>query len=375
MLLYQGEEVVAEVVGNLISDELFVGPDPLDEDTSFDLKDGRLNFGKAFVWASDFNAAVNAGMGFRVPITAEQASAGFSKVLALGVHTSSDADDSRRLLEGLIDNHHFSPKGFALMRQGTPTNNTEEGAAGFTASDPFNVTSYFTDAGKPLFTADEDKDGRILADALGIDYAPLQFVANADATDQQEASALNTALYPATLGYYIDTMLAPVLDEHARSSLRDFFLQHVSGRGPVPAIRVGNQPYGILLTSDFSHWQWSRPELAKASGFLTTLQATLNKYHDVWLTLLPQFSQVGKQGEMRDPEAVLMDALGLQPGSVSFNQRTAYSTDYLLNRDGFQYGGQYFDDVKKNFTSKTTLLAFLQSLGYARGADGQPEVP
>jgi hypothetical protein len=369
VLLYQGADVVHEVEGAPIPDELFLGPDPLEEDDSFQTLDGKLVFGEAFAWASDFERSVRSGMGFRIPITAEQAQTGFSKVLVLGVLVSADADDSRRLLEELLDNHHYSPKGLALVRQGTPTNNTDDGAAGFTTSDPLNAMSYGVEAGSPLFTAADATDGRILADALGIGYGPLQFVANADATDQQEAVAMNTAMYPGTLGYYFDTLLAPVLGEPARDRLREFFISSVSGRGPLPALRVGHQPYGLLLTSDFGRWQWSPPETGRDS-FLSVLHATLAKYHAAWLERLSQVAHVGRPGEAADPGALLMDVLGLQAGSVAFHQRTAYSTDYLLNRDAFQYGGRYFEDVQRNFTSKGLLLTFLQSLGY--GTPGTP---
>jgi hypothetical protein len=375
-LLYQGEKIVVEEAGKLIPDELIVGPDPLEEDESFETKDRKLVFGAPFAWASDFEEAVNSGMGFKIPLTKEQAAEGFSKVLVAGVLVSSSKSDSQEALEVLIDSHHYSPKGFALVRQGTPTNNTEEGQAGFTKSDPFNVTSYFTDTGEPLFEEEDATDGRILADALGINYASLQYVANANATDQVEAVAMNTALYAGTLGYYFDTLLAPVLSETGRDKLREFFIEHVKGRGSVPAIRVGNQPYGILLTSDFSKWKWSGDETGRNPGFFSGLQATLMKYHAVWRGLLGKLTHAGKRDEESDPSAVLLDILGLQAGSVTFNQRTAYSTDYLLNRDSFQYGGQYFADVQRSFTSKNLLLAFLQSLGYtARGENGELEVP
>lgn len=376
LLLYRGTEVAHEIPGNLIPDELFVGPDPLEVDEAFDTpKDGKIAFGSSFAWASDFDKAETAGMAFRVDLTPQEARTGFSKVLVIGVMGSADAADAGTMVEELIDNHHYSPKGFALVRQGTPTNNTDASASGFTTSDPFNAGSYYVDTGEPLFTEDDDTDGRILADALGIRYAPLQFVANADATDHAEAVAMNTALYPGTLGYYFETMLAPVLDAGARERLREHFIRTVSGRGPLPAIRVGNQPYGILLTSDFNRWQWSREELGRDPRFLPTLQATLNKYHAVWLELLSSVAHIGRPGESADPEALLMEVLGLQAGSVAFNQRIAYSTDYLINRDAFQYGGRYFDDVQETFSSKQLLLTFLRSLGYGAAETGALAVP
>lgn len=365
VMLYEGETLVHEVVGDPVPDEVFVGPDPLEEDDAFVLRDDKLLFGESFDWMSDFPKAVTLGLGFKIPITPQQAANGFSKVLVMGLGLSASAEDSQQALQGLIDNHHFSPKGFSLASQGTATNNTDETGSGFTENDQFNDISYFVETGEPLFDASDDTDGRFLADALGIDYASLKYVSNSDGTDRKEAIAMNTALYPATLGYYFDSMMKPVLSEATQDKLREFFVQRVSGRGPLPSIRVGNQPYGILLTSNFSEWQWSKKERALDLSFLQPLHGVLQHYHAIWLSLLDQLNYVGKHGTQSDPGAVLMDVLGLQPGSASFSQRIGYSTDYLRNLDDFQYGGRYFDDLRQNFDSKNNVLNFLSALGYS----------
>lgn len=374
-LLYEGEKLVDDPHGALIPDELILGPDPLEEEDSFETSDGKLVFGAPFSWASNFNEAVNSGMGFKIPVTAQQAENGFSKVLVLGVMLSSNEADSKDSLEALIDSHHYSPKGFAIVPRGTATNNTDDGETRFATNDPFNVTSYFTETGDPLFTEEDETDGRILADALGVGYATLQYVAGADGTDYREAVAMNTALYPATLGYYFDTMLAPVLSAPTRDTLREFYIANVTGRGRIPAIRVGNQPYGILLTSDFQNWRWSKGELGRSGGFLTGLNDTLRKYHDIWMSVRDGVARVGKPAAQPDPSQELLDILGLQPGSVAFSQRTAYSTDYLVNRDAFQYGGRYADDVGKTFTSKGLLFDFLASLGYNPPQNSELKAP
>lgn len=275
VMLYDGDTIVHEVVGAQVPDEVFVGPDPLEEDDAFVEKDDKLLFGEAFDWMSDFSKAVTLGLGFKIPITSQQAVNGFSKVLVMGLSLSASADETQQAVEALIDNHHYSPKGFSLVRQGTATNNTDDAGSGYTKNDPFNDISYFVETGAPLFTDSDDTDGRYLADALGIDYAPLQYVYNSDATDRREAIAMNTALYPATLGYYFDTLMKPVLSEAAQETLREFAVQRVCGRGSLPAIRVGNQPYGILLTSNFSQWQWSKQEYAYNLPFLQKLQEVI----------------------------------------------------------------------------------------------------
>ena len=361
VMLYQGNELVKEQVGNIIPDELIIGPDPMNPDDAFVTKDNKLVFGEEFDWTSDFDKAIQVGLGFKIPIIPAHAESGFDKVLVLGVLLSADETESKKNVETLIDNHHYSSNGFSIVKQGTPTNNTES-ESGFTTTDPANDTSFVVEAGDPLFTSADTCDGRNLAEALGIDYEPLQHILHANATDHREAVALNTAMYPATLGYYFDTMMHPVLDENAQDELRNFFIRYITGRGPLPAIRVGNQPYGILLTSDFSKWKWQPREPGWRNAFLDTLYKILNHYHSIYSSLLGDLMFVGKPGV--DPSALLMNILGLQAGSVFFHQRVGYSTDYLQNLDDFEYGGRYFSDMRESFDSKNELLNFFISFGY-----------
>lgn len=376
VMLYEGETIAIEQTGNVIPDELLVGPDPLEAADAFKQNpgDGQLVFGTSYDWTSDFDKAVENGMGFKISLTAEQASRGFTKILVLGAYLSADEATSQQAVETLIDNHHYSPKGFAILPQGTPTNNTEQNESGYTKKDVGNNISYLTETGDPLFTETDDCDGKNLADALGIHYSALQYIANSNRTDSKEAVAMNTALYQSTLGYYVDTMLQPVLDDASRDKLRNFFIQHVSGRGPLPAVSVGNQPYGVLLTSDFSKWRWGRSEDVWGTSFLNTLYNVINHYRALWKDALKDVAYIGKPGG--DPSDLLMNVLGLQASSVAFFQRTGYSTDDLINRENFKYGERYFADILNSLESKNTLIDFFSSLGYnTKGNDGQLQVP
>ena len=125
----------------------------------------------------DFDEALNKGLAFRVPLGPAD-SGGFSEAfLVLGLKHSADAEDGKGLLEQLIDAQHYSKNGFALVPQGTPTNNTSRSDAGFDGRDWFSDESYVVRAGKPLFddVADLDKaaDGQRLAAYLGIDPSVL----------------------------------------------------------------------------------------------------------------------------------------------------------------------------------------------------------
>lgn len=359
VLLYgAGMSGPQEIVGPVLPDELVLGPDPMEPEASFATADGSLRFGQAFDWTMDMDRAVQAGMAFKIPLTAEQASAGFERIVVLGLSLSSDEMTCKALLEELIDNHHYSPKGFSIVLQGTPTNNTEQGSTGYTKNDPLSAISYDVETGAPAFTEEDDCDGRNLADALGIEYGPLQYVLNSGAAEYRQAVAMNTALYPATLGFFLGTMLSPVFEGAEQDAIRRFAAEHVTGMGPFPAIRVGNQPYGILLTSDMSRWGYPAGQ-----SFLQKTQSVLMHYQGIWDQAAADLIYAGKPGT--DPSDALVNILGLQAGSVSFAQRSGYSTDYLKNLDDFQYGGKYWPDMVTGFNQKNNLLNFLSGLGYA----------
>ena len=141
-------------------------------------EDSPLTFAGAFDWMSDFDKAVAQGMGFRVRLTDEEAATALRK-FSSSAFFFPRSQESATLLEELIDNHQFSPKGFSIVPQGTPTNNTERNGTGYSDNDPVRRPGVLHRTDPPAFdAADPDPkksqtDGRLLADALGISYAPL----------------------------------------------------------------------------------------------------------------------------------------------------------------------------------------------------------
>ncbi|HKO95696.1 MAG TPA: hypothetical protein VJU86_01800 [Pyrinomonadaceae bacterium] len=380
LLLFQTDGgTPREVIGNVIPDTLFVGPEPLDPDAAFEQKNDLLVYGGAFDWMSDFDKAVAQGMGFRVTLSDEEAR-GFAKVFVLGVFLSASAQDSATLLEELVDSHQFSPKGFSIVPQGTPTNNTEQNGTGYSDNDPYDDLAFFTATDPPAFEPADPKprrsqtDGRLLADALGIAYAPLQTVQHADQTDLLEAAAMGTALFPGTWGYWLRNWMAPVVTEQTARQTRTFFTRFVSGRGPLPAVRIGNQPYGILLTSDFSRWKYPESEgdpfvLVGTSQeqfvFLRNLHGFLLKLEQIWEGIAGTLPFVGKTRS--DSLDVLMNILGLHPTSVEFFQRIGYSTEYLRNLLSFKGQGRYATELASLVSAMPpTARLFLQNLGVER---------
>jgi hypothetical protein len=351
LLGYVVGDLVLERLGNPIPSPLVLGPDPsAPEGEQLRQEDGAVVVGEDLKWLVDFDCAVAAGMGFKVDLSEEEYGRGFDRLLVLGVRLSADALEGKALLENLIYHHQYSGKGFSLVPQGTPTNNTEQAGAGFSHTDDPEAghADYFGQ--EPLFPETPDwltkKDGQWLAECLGIDAQTLKYVRHRDGTDQCEARAMNTALWPATLGYFMDTMMVPVFSEQTIEQTRWFFTHFVSGRGMIPAVRIGQQPYGILPTTVFSNMGWLSAEswrpvegLIHPEGYRAYLRRLyellkLKKVEVDWQGLLGQVSYVGRFNDPDnpvDPHQLLLDVIGLHPGSVEFYQRYAKSLEEIHN--------------------------------------------
>ena len=349
LLGYQSGEQVLSVLSEPVRTPLHVSPDPqTDAGTQFQFDaNGNLTLGEDLRWMVDFDAAVARGMGFRVDLTPQQAS-GFDRLFVLGIRLSADAERGKTELQTLLQNHYFSRAGFALLPQGSATNNTEEGNSAYSRADDADASYDFVFKGLAQFTEQEDplekRDGQWFAESLGLDAEWLKQVPHAGGVDQREARAMNTALWPATLGYFMDTLLKPVFDDDAIYYTRWFFTRFVSGRGAVPAIRIGRQPYGILPATAFSRMRWMSDErqshLLFASRFveqraspfrewLGGLKGVLDRLRISWTGFAQSVAHVDSQGG--DPHQKLLDIVGLHPASVEFHQRYANTKDQEHN--------------------------------------------
>jgi hypothetical protein len=336
MGFFQGKEVFRKA-GSPIPDPLIVGPDPQAVEVDFRQEDGKLLVGEDIAWIYDFKKAVQVGMGVQIELEPPFDSQGLSRLLVLGLRLSADEKESQTLVEELFEGHSYSPDGLSLVPQGTPTNNTERQGSGFSSVDPGAETSFAVETGGPLFEPVDDptekRDGQWLVEALGIRHRPFQRIQHAGRGDIREAYLMNTALWSGTLGYYLEEMLDVSLQTIGQ--VRSFFSDYVTGRGLLPAIRVGSQPYGILLASDFSRWKWS-PELDGAQlPILEDLYGLMRMLDKTMSALIPEAAHVGAPG---DPFQNLLDTLGLQAASVEFYRRHAVGLEYLWNYEGFTPG-------------------------------------
>jgi hypothetical protein len=387
LLGYRGGRVVANQVGARVDDVVVLGPSPLEDhdggpSITRDQVDRTLQLGDSFRWIRDFDDAVQRGLGFRLTLDQTAIAQGFDQLLVLGLKLSADGDDAKTLVEDLLDDHHYSRPGLALLQQGTPTNNTDGNDTAYTRTGRTGEDSAVTEVGPPLFAPVDDRsaatDGQRLADYLGIGYEPLLHADGADLADHAEAVAMNRALYAGTLGYYLDHMLNEVVDEDALEPIRRHFTTLVTGRGPIAAVRVGSQPYGILVTSAFGRWVPTTPtdELRLLGGgadrFEVVLHQLLAELDAAWTSLRPAPQRVGDAG---NGAAHLLDVLGLQPTSAELYQRVGYSYDYLKNLESFGWGGSDFGDVLKMMFEGMGARSLLRRLGYSQLRNDRTQKP
>jgi hypothetical protein len=326
---YIGGAKMHEVVGRPIPDPLVLGPDPSAAGQGFDEAATELRVDPALEWLTDFDKAEEVGMAVRLPLTVDEAEHGFDRLLALGLRFSSDPSDAQQRVEQLFDSHHYTD-GLAVVRQGTPTNNTEAAGAGHASADTGDAESFRVERGPVLFEPRDDdylkSDGQRLCDALGLRYETFQHVRDADALDFRDSRAMNRALWRGTLGYFMEEMMRPVFGLDTVGRAREFFTRHVAGRGALPAFRVGRQPYGVLPTTAFSRWKWDAAETD--SAFHEELLNVLRRLDSHWAQLVPDVTRAGSLG---DRERELLDIMGLHPASVEFHQRMASGPEYLWN--------------------------------------------
>jgi hypothetical protein len=382
------DQKVVEQIGNPIPSPLVLSPDPSgDAKAQFNTENGELIIGEEMRWMTDFDRAVEVGMGFRIRLTDVQMSRGFKRLLVLGVRLNNNPQDGRQQLETLLRHHHLSNKGLSLLPQGTPTNNTEEDGSGYTkaedADDTFEL--YVKGIQGTTLTTDEliKSDGQHFGEALGIDLDFALRLPNASGSDQTEAKAMNFALFPATLGYMMNTMIKPGPDLDDQALIRRFYAYFVSGRGAVPAIRIGNQPYGILPTTVFSRMNWLRrggigvADRATSFQVLVKIREVIESLKPIWQNLARNVDHVGKQGDNVDAHKVLLSVLGLHPSSVEYHARYAQSESHFYNLMNLQAsggsisGGQLYLNAQTQWMQTTweglsidPTLLYLRSIGY-----------
>lgn len=324
------------MLGRLIPDTLELGPDPsqLEEEFGRDEETGKLKLDPGMEWMVDFDKAIEVGMGIKMPISIAEARSGFDRLVVVGLRLSEDAATSAQKVEKLLEAHRYTD-GMAFLPKGTPTNNSEAVPSGFDSLDVGNEKSFEALIKNSEFNAwngfaqqEKKPDGQLFAESLGLGYELVSRVQNADSEDIAEAYAMNKALYPATMGSYLEKWLGAAFDEKTRGLMEGFFQKNVSGRGFIPSFRVGGQPYGVLVASSVKRWGLNKQEIGNDAIFHRNLAALMRGFYSSWVKMGRKAKHVGDSTDFKQR---LLDILGLHASSVEFFSRRAMADEFYFN--------------------------------------------
>jgi hypothetical protein len=236
---------IAEAKGTLIPRPLACGPDPMDGGQEF-VDPGML-------WMTDFTEAVRVGMGLVMDLP----DAGRVDLLTVVGITSSDPMESAAAVQSLLEAQSHTA-GLDLVPLGSATNNSDAARSAHGRPDP-GGTTLFEDPQHPrrVPVSGDGGDADLLARALGIRIGTFDRCGHAMDRSVSSEADMATVLWPGTWGYYLTQMLR--LDDFDTSGAgwRRWILDTVRSGGPLPVLRIGRQPYGLLPVTSLEKW---RPE-------------------------------------------------------------------------------------------------------------------
>jgi hypothetical protein len=321
VFLYSGANV-RRFVGAPITANLAVGLTPHDGT----LPDG-LPVDAGMRWLVDFAEAVKVGMAVSIPLSAADRAAGFDRIIVLGLRDAKADGPGNAALAALLNAHHYTD-GLAFVPQGAPTNNTPDASSAFSRRDPNYDSSFVVERRDPL-TGDPGADGPRAANLLGIPPQTFDHVQYADGHGARNGRDMLTALWPATLGYCMDQMLAPVFSQDAIDAARRYALSNAIPRGAIPALRTGKTPYGILPVTSLAAYPAPSPNIfALLPDPEAALVDFLKRLLPVWQASVPAAPHIGGSS---DPDLDLAQILGMDASSIVFRARQVIGDEAMWN--------------------------------------------
>ena len=336
---YDAAGGVLRQAGAAIADGLALGPSPSGGDPATD---------PGLAWMREFQKAIDVGMAIRLPISATQAAKGFTRVLVFGVNSKLATTEGAKRFALALDAHHYTD-GLEVLPLGTPTNNADGVKAGYSTNDPGYADSFAVERSAPRTpSADGRGDGDRLAAALGVPSPHFAFVRGSDGRHDDAPAAMNTVLWPATLGYYLQNLVTGAVPDpdNVIAAARAHHSAWVRARGPWPTLRIGRQPYGLVPVVSSRSYQANEggPLLSRLFGLLQGLRA-------FWQS---SASQVPRVLPGSDPDQTLATVLGMSPRSTSYAGRTVLGpqfNDYYWRFIGQSVDSTWFTRLSQLSTS------------------------
>jgi hypothetical protein len=313
---YADGHVMAVATGRPIIGDPAVGPDvgaPLvHPDVDGPDADEVAAVDTGMHWLVDFDEAVDIGMALRLPVDVP-----VDLLLVTGVREGGPAEGANGLA-ALLAAQRFTA-GLGIIEPGTLTNNTDDAEAGWSSAD------LGTGAGLDPLDGSDASTASLLR-ALGLSDTDLETLPGTR-DDDALITAISRTLWPATWGYWLTQFVGlgvGGLDREGLDWARDHAVHHVRPGGPLPTLRVGRQPYGLLPATSLTRFQGDARE-TRLGAIVAGLIAT------GWRPALDKAARVGRG----DPAADLVDIFSLDARSDAVTLRRALGPTFAANALNF----------------------------------------
>ncbi|MEX0171171.1 hypothetical protein [Streptomyces sp. LMG1-1-1.1] len=345
---YQGDLLVAEQTGRAVPDVVQLGPDP-----DATPAPGGPGIDPGMLWLTKYEKAEENGLAVTLELRPENGYAPdheplLTRVVVFGVSASLSPDAAASRVSALLAGRDGDGEA-AFVPQGTPTNNLPD--AGAPPPVPPDVDRIL--GAVATAPAEPWDNGARTAAALGLPPGSLDALPGADEPEQADARSLQLALWSATGDFFLDELMEQ--DKGGaelgvdREWLRVHHYENVRARGPLPVLRAGRQPYGLLPVTATSRWRADSPQ-HEPSGLagLHRVLGVLRPFWEVGVGTLPRVGGPDQHGETLDlpkPERDVLRAFGMAPVSGTVSVRPvqggmlACFKDLGLGIFGMGFGG------------------------------------
>jgi hypothetical protein len=193
-------------------------------------------------WHTDFDAAIAAGMGLRIADdTVVQRALDAAWIVAVGLNGADASAAVAELIDDAVANGAF-----AFLRQDTPTNNTPQEPTPYQAprADLVAFLRTAADAERGVLASPLAQSAEVFAEALGLDVGHVATAPNSGDLAFEDARAMLHVVGPALIDTAVDHVAA--LAGISEEAIIDLFAEAIVARGPLPPVRFGKNPYGVL---------------------------------------------------------------------------------------------------------------------------------
>ena len=308
---------------------LEVGPDPAAGDPPADVGDEEPLVTSGMRWMVDYAAAEAAGMAITITTAhTPYPRMTWSQLVVYGVDERGRTDPA---LGALLEAHRYTD-GLGVVAPGTPTNNTDGARAGY-RGDGADTSERDRRADGSRTTPAAPRSGGAadrLAAALGLGEPGRRLLggdAAADRVDRQDD--MNAAVWASSWGYFLAHILEGV-PQPAIAAARRHFIDHVRAGGLLAALRVGDQPYGVLPVVSLRNWA-ARDESPTDAKLVALLRRALPAWLAASADSTVGLAYADQDNRRESPRDRYFRLLATQAVAVGHEGRSALGPEYIGN--------------------------------------------